>query len=344
MVYAIISFLSFSVASIATYVLARASGWFRVLDVPNERSLHSKPVPRTGGIAIICGIATGSIAQAVFFEGDIRLASILFASMIIAVVSLVDDRVTLTVGIRLAVHGLTAVVLVGTLGVLHGMALPGSWLSWPKIIGTALTILTILWLTNLYNFMDGIDGLAAGMGVVGFSTFAVLGGMADHPTFSLLSLVIAAAAAGFLVFNFPPARIFMGDVGSSTLGFLVAAFTLWAALDGIFPLWIGILVFGPFVVDATVTLLRRAMCGERVWTAHKSHYYQRLVQAGWGHRKTVLLEYLLMTGSGITAVVLVNSMPTTQWAGILCWAVIYVVGLSAVEFLCETRSVRQGNR
>ena len=135
----------------------------------------------------------------------------------------------------------------------------------------------------------------------------------------------AAAAAGFLWSNFPPARIFLGDLGSSTLGLLAAGFSLWGARDGLFPLWTAALAFSPFIVDATWTLGRRLARGERVWEAHRSHHYQRLVLAGWGHRKTVLRSYVLMAGAAASAVAAPGLATWEQWAVIGAWAVVYAL-------------------
>ena len=179
-------------------------------------------------------------------------------------------------------------------------------------------------MTNLYNFMDGMDGFAAGMTVVGFLTYAMLGWRVDATLFMLLSLALAASAGGFLLINCPPARIFMGDVGASTIGFLVAAMSLWADRSAIFPLWVGILIFSPFIADATVTLLRRLLAGEKVWQAHRSHFYQRLVQLGWGHRKTVTREYGLMVAVGLTAMTLAYVPYTGQWVLIIIWFFVYL--------------------
>ncbi len=125
----------------------------------------------------------------------------------------------------------------------------------------------------------------------------------------------------------------MGDAGSSLLGFLAASLSLWASVEGIFPLWIAVLVFSPFIVDATVTLGRRLWRRERVWEAHKSHCYQRLVQHGWGHRKTVLWEYLLMMLCSISAVVTLYLAPTYQWWLLMSWIFVYVILIAWVNWL-----------
>jgi UDP-N-acetylmuramyl pentapeptide phosphotransferase/UDP-N-acetylglucosamine-1-phosphate transferase len=126
-----------------------------------------------------------------------------------------------------------------------------------------------------------------------------------------------------LVHNFPPAKIFLGDTGSTTLGFLAAACSLWGAKDGLFPFWVALLVFSPFIVDATVTLLRRLLRGEKVWEAHRSHYYQRLVLLGWGHRRTVLTEYALMLACAGSALLAVRLPPVGQISLAMAWGLIY---------------------
>ena len=191
---------------------------------------------------------------------------------------------------------------------------------------------------NLYNFMDGMDGFAGGMAVSGFGAFAILGWMAGHDAFMAINLVISAAAAGFLIFNFPPARIFMGDIGSSVLGLLAASLSLWGARDGVFPFWIAVLVFSPFIVDATVTLIRRLLRREKIWQAHKTHYYQTLVQAGWGHRKTVLLEYAIMLGCGVTALWGVRAPEKLQAAILAGWTLFYFLFFFRVSRLASRRN------
>ena len=133
----------------------------------------------------------------------------------------------------------------------------------------------------------------------------------------------------------------MGDVGSSALGFLGACFSLWAATEKIFPIWVGILVFSPFIVDATVTLLNRLLAGHRVWSAHRSHYYQRLVQIGWGHRKTVIVEYGLMIAAGLSANMAVALSPQWQWILIIVWCLVYLgLGLGVRDM--ESATMRNG--
>jgi UDP-N-acetylmuramyl pentapeptide phosphotransferase/UDP-N-acetylglucosamine-1-phosphate transferase len=244
------------------------------LDKPNERSLHAVPVPRTGGMAIMGGILAAALL--------LRAApAIVVPAVVLAVISYFDDRHALPVSVRLATHLLAAAVFLWGSGMAPGIAM-------------IVLVLAIGWLTNLYNFMDGSDGLAGGMAVIGFGAYGVAAAMGDAQPLALLSWSIAAAACGFLAFNFPPARIFMGDVGSIALGFLAGAIGVAGWCESAWPLWFPLAVFAPFIVDASVTLVRRALRSEQIWQAHRSHYYQRLILSGWSHRRTALWEYALM--------------------------------------------------
>jgi UDP-N-acetylmuramyl pentapeptide phosphotransferase/UDP-N-acetylglucosamine-1-phosphate transferase len=183
--------------------------------------------------------------------------------------------------------------------------------------------------------MDGMDGFAGGMAVIGFSALAWLG-QADAG-FSAICLTVAGACAGFLVFNFPPARIFLGDIGSTILGFLVAACGLWGYQAELFPFWALLLVFSPFIVDATVTLVRRLLRGEKVWQAHRSHYYQRLVLLGWGHRRTVRVEYALMLACAGSTLLAVHWSPTGQATLVAAWVLVYGLLMWGVSWLERRR-------
>ena len=327
-----IALIAFGVASVATYVLARPGGWLQILDHPNERSLHSTPVPRTGGLAIWAGGIAGTGVALLLFGLQPDLGWIAGTAFVVAAVSFIDDRSHVPVAARLTAQLAAGGLLVaGGLGT-RSIGLPGVELYLSGEAALLLSLLFIVWMTNLYNFMDGMDGFAGGMAVIGFGTFAMLGWVADAPVFASCSLVVAASAAGFLLFNFPPARIFMGDIGSSSLGFLAAAFMLWAARDGTFPLWIGVLIFAPFIVDATVTLLRRLLRRDKIWIAHKAHYYQRLVQLGWGHKSTVIAEYLLMLSCALSAAFVLQQPPAIQWAILGLWVALFAALASMVDW------------
>jgi UDP-N-acetylmuramyl pentapeptide phosphotransferase/UDP-N-acetylglucosamine-1-phosphate transferase len=248
----------------------------------------------------------------------------------VTVISFLEDRFGVHQTVRLAAHLLAAVLLILSGYVPSVLELPGL----PWACSGFTIIIGVVWMVNLYNFMDGMDGFAGGMAVIGFTTFAVLGAIAGQAVFASASLLIVAAVMGFLPFNFPPAHIFLGDTGSSTLGFLAAAFSLWGTREGLFPLWLPVLIFSPFIVDATVTLGRRLARGEKIWLAHKTHYYQRLVQLGWGHRLTLLAESSLMLLCSLSAIWAVHLSAVAQLGLVGIWVSIYtglLIGVGRLE-------------
>jgi UDP-N-acetylmuramyl pentapeptide phosphotransferase/UDP-N-acetylglucosamine-1-phosphate transferase len=273
------------------------SPWGRrfALDRPNERSLHARPVPRTGGFAIIAG---GSVALA--FGGGALWLPLLLA-LALGALSFADDLLGLPSALRLAAHLAAASALVAFA---HG----------PLSAASILLVLALAWTANLYNFMDGADGLAGGMGVIGFGAYAMAAQACGATALVAASAALAGACAAFLVFNFHPARIFMGDVGSIPLGFLAAALGLAGWREGCWSLWFPLLCFGPFAGDATLTLARRVLRREPASKAHREHYYQRLVRMGFGHRKTAFIEYAAMAGCAGAALAARDAAPLTQAA------------------------------
>lgn len=296
-----------------SYLLASEYSPFSIHDAPNSRSLHKHPTPRTGGLAILIAVSLGwSILFYLGHWSDI-LSWIIVAAVLIALISFLDDVITLSALPRFVIHGVAAVLLIW-----GGLILP--W----GVVGVLLTWLVIVWMLNLYNFMDGIDGFSAGMTLFGFGFLGLAGWLGEAQTYAFYSWVVALAAAGFLALNFPPARIFMGDIGSIPLGLLAVAFSLWGVRDGLFSLWVPLLIFSPFVVDATVTILRRLLSGEKIWQAHRSHYYQRLVLAGWSHKRTVIFEYILMFCCGITAILARQITEINLWGVLVAWGSLYI--------------------
>lgn len=328
----------FLVAAWLTRRFCNPESVFHVLDHPNERSLHVQPVPRSGGVAILFALGVSVVGLSVVHDLPGRLVWLIPGVLLLGGISFLDDRLDVRPAYRLVAQVMAASLLVWGNFSLAMLELPGWMWEWPAWVASAFSLVFVVWMTNLYNFMDGMDGFAGGMAVIGFGTFALLGMLAGNTEFMLLNLSVVAAAAGFLVFNFPPARIFMGDVGSSVLGFLAAAFSLWGAQARIFPFWVALLVFSPFIVDATVTLARRLFRGEKVWRAHRDHYYQRLVGLGWGHRRTVLWEYALMLLGAFLSIVVRGLGPEGQWALIGLWVVVYAALMGWIDLLSDKES------
>jgi UDP-N-acetylmuramyl pentapeptide phosphotransferase/UDP-N-acetylglucosamine-1-phosphate transferase len=261
---------------------------------------------------MLLGAAAG-LATLWFWQGEGVAGWPLYAAITaLAIIALADDRHTLGAGPRLLVQvGVVALLL-------FHYRTPG--LGLPLAL---IALLFLVWMINLYNFMDGMDGFAAGMAIFGFCTFAILGWQAGQLEFAHGCVIVVAACAGFLLLNFPPARLFMGDVGSTVLGLLAGLTILQAHRSGLLPVWLGILVFSPFIIDASVTLAIRILRGEQFWKPHKTHCYQKLVQAGWGHRRTVLAEYLLMLACCGSALVGASLPLRGQVLIIALWALLY---------------------
>jgi UDP-N-acetylmuramyl pentapeptide phosphotransferase/UDP-N-acetylglucosamine-1-phosphate transferase len=292
-------------------------------DPPGPRSLHTTPTPRIGGMAIWLGFVPAATLVPPLAPGVWQ--GMLIALAAIAAISLADDWWGVHPVVRLAVHAFAAVgvaVLVGPPGA--ATALPVRW------IAVGVAALALVWAANLFNFMDGNDGLAATMSVCGFGAYgcaAALAGAAAGAWFAL-----AAAALAFLVVNLPPARMFMGDVGAVPLGFLAAAAGLAGIRAGTWPPWFPLLVFLPFIADATVTLAKRLAGRERVWEAHRSHYYQRLHRLGAGHRGTLLAFGVLIAGTAVSATATLALEPDSGWLVTAAWSAVVAAFFCGIDY------------
>ncbi len=281
------------------------------MDHPNERSLHATPTPRIGGLGIMAGVLVATVWLA-----DGVLLPVVLGAFALAALSVLDDVRGLPVRVRFLAH------FVAAAGCLLALGLTG----WALLAGT----LAGVWMTNLYNFMDGSDGLAGGMASIGFGALALAAWQGDAPGLAVFCASISAAALAFLRFNFPPARVFMGDAGSIPLGFLAATLGILGAQQNVWPGLFPLLVFSPFIVDASVTLARRALRGEKVWQAHRSHYYQRVVLLGASHRQLALAAYALMLTMAGLAFALLFLPQYAAWVLILS-AAIYLLIFLAID-------------
>ncbi|MFC0400937.1 MraY family glycosyltransferase [Paraburkholderia rhizosphaerae] len=302
---ALAALLSFG---ILVALLRTGWAWKIAIDIPNQRSLHTRPVPRIGG----WGVLPASLLLIAFEAPALRAFAA--GAVLLGVVSLIDDRRGLPARVRFAAHILVAAAAV---------ALASVDISWWL---AAAAVIAIVWLVNLFNFMDGSNGLAGGMAVFGFGTYAVAA-VPAQPQLALAAAVIAGAAFGFLILNFKPARIFLGDVGSVPLGFFSGALGFWGWQHGAWPIWFPALAFAPFIADSTVTLLRRLARGEKVWEAHREHYYQRLVRLNGTHVQVALLYYWLMLVGSSIALMALNLPEVLQWVMVAVWyGVLALVG------------------
>lgn len=285
-------------SAIGTGMVLRYAKARALLDHPNERSSHSVPTPRGGGLAFVVvilavialGAGSGSIAGR-------TAAALVPAGALVAAIGWLDDRRGLSALTRFFWYAVAACWLVAWLGPVTTLTIGTDGVLHLGVTAWPLTILALVWLANAFNFMDGIDGIAGGMALVAGAWGAILSAQGGAVEAAWVALLVAGGAAGFLRWNWMPARIFMGDVGSVFLGLMLGAVGLMADRSGALPAPLWALVLGPFLVDTTVTLVRRVLRGEAWFSAHRSHAYQRAVQSGWSHAQvtsaTVLLAGLM---------------------------------------------------
>lgn len=302
-----------------------------VVDIPNERSSHTRPTPRGGGLGILAGLAAGVALQALSSGAPVVNPFFVTALIGIAVTGFADDLFGIPALIRLAFQGTCAALLLSSgcamtrLPVPHPIDLPLG-----NVAGWGLSWLWLVGMTNIYNFLDGIDGFAALQGCVACVALSVgLMSTAIAPVCAAL----AGACAGFLLHNWHPARIFMGDVGSTAIGFLIAAAPLQAREDfRPTAVLMAALAVWFFVSDGMYTMTRRALRGERIWTAHRSHLYQRYVAAGFRHDHVVIrvMSAAVALAAAATAAAL-SDRSTWMWAVLACAAASFLIYRGKVE-------------
>jgi UDP-GlcNAc:undecaprenyl-phosphate GlcNAc-1-phosphate transferase len=332
---------AFVVSYLLTGVILRFSLERRLLDIPNFRSSHSVPKPRLGGVAITVSfyVACATLLVAGFrpFESPSVLAGALGGGAIIALSGLLDDLRGLDARLKLFVQLGAAGIAAASGVVLRDFSVPLIGTLHLGPLAVPATLLWIVAIVNLYNFVDGIDGLAAGIGLIASGFLYFIMGMAGVPALQSLYAVLAGSSFGFLRFNFPPARIFMGDMGSTFIGYTFAVLSVVAQGAGV-PAFLTVLLLAGVVGDAVLTLVRRALRKERLFSPHRTHYYQRLTTLGLSHKQVTLLEYLIAFLLGVSAILALQGAWTfvtflsVIWIGFFLWA------------LAKIRSMEQGRR
>lgn len=276
---------AFLITLLLTYIVKEIAIRKSILDIPNERSSHILPTPRGGGIALAI---TWFIAISFLFIYG-RLDAILFYSLLcglpIAITGVIDDIFTISPKMRLFIQVLSAIIAICLLGGLKFID-TGFGLIQAKLLLSICAVIGLIWFTNLFNFLDGIDGY--------ISSEVILIGIAIFIFYKLESpLILAIVTLGFLVWNWQPAKIFMGDVGSTLLGFSIGIFSIYYQNVGTISIIIWIMLTSLFWFDATITLFRRWRNKEVLSKAHKKHAYQRIVQYGFSHQKTVIYSIII---------------------------------------------------
>jgi len=265
------------------------------LDQPNDRSLHSKPTLKGVGIAIV--ITTVSVVSfLLIFYGDTKsfLVTVGFTVVAMGVLGWLDDHQNLAVRVRLFVQLLVSVAAIGILGGISEVNFGGFVFDLWLPVSLILSAMFLIWMTNLYNFMDGADGYVCSQGILTSLIMAYWFFIYGDTTLMLLCLGVGGATAGVVVFNWAPAQVFLGDTGSLALGIIFGLLAIYGITRYNMSASAFLLLYGLFLYDATVTLARRAFMSERLWEAHSTHFYQRLIHAGFSHSK------LSVIASGIT--------------------------------------------
>ena len=315
-----------SASLLLTWVLRRYALSRSLMDIPNGRSSHSVPTPRGGGVAIVLTYLVALVVVAI--AGWISWGDawpLLGAGALIAVVGFLDDHGHIAARWRLLAHFGAAIWALAWMGGLPTISLFGNELDlgW---FGHLLAALYLVWMLNLYNFMDGIDGIASIEAVCACAGACLVYWLTGHENLMLAPMLLAVAVLGFLYWNFPPARIFMGDAGSGFLGVVIGILSLQAAWAAPEMLWVWLILLGVFVVDATFTLGRRLLRGDKVYEAHRSHAYQFASRLAGRHLPVTLtvmainllwlLPIALFVGLGFDGVL---GLLHTHMTVVFCW-------------------------
>lgn len=270
-------------AALRRYALSRS-----LMDIPNARSSHTLPTPRGGGLSFVVAFLLAALCMAI--AGPIApsvVVGVLGAGGLVAVIGFMDDHGHIAARWRLLGHFAAAAWGLAWLGGMPPISVFGFTLA-PLWLSSLFGAVYLVWLLNLYNFMDGIDGLASVEAICVCVGASLLYWVTDHAHHAWLPLLLAATVAGFLCWNFPPARIFMGDAGSGFLGMVLGLLALLAGWVNPLLFWGWLILLGVFVVDATFTLVRRLLRGDKVYQAHRSHAYQYATRHHGSHRTVTL--------------------------------------------------------
>ena len=343
----LVYFVVFALTFLGVEIFRRWSLQREILDIPNERSSHTVPTPRGGGLIIFL-VSIGTFLVYMWLSGVGFYWSYFAGALIVAFISLVDDVRTISPVSRILFHGLAAGLVIWSLGGFREILIPFFGIVRLGVWGDFLAFFWIVWLINAYNFMDGIDGIAAMQALTAGLGWSLAGWYLGIEFLNFYGIVMALSAAGFLMLNWQPAKIFMGDVGSAFLGYSFAVLPLFALkmtqeseIRSILP-WMGVVFVWFFVFDSVFTLFKRLFRGERIWLAHREHIYQKMVIAGVSHSKVTGLYGLL---SAILVFMIIASLKYSFSFGKAVFTVtVLETGLLVILWLkAEAKYGRQSN-
>ncbi len=287
----LVTLLIFLIAMIGTLLVRRFALAKELLDMPVARSSHIAPTPRGGGLAIVLAFYIGFAILYFLQQLNSTETIVIIICLVIAVIGLLDDLHQLDYRWRIAIQFTAALFVLAILGPMPALQVTDITLN-VGLVSIPVLVLTLVWSTNLYNFMDGIDGIAASECCFIAISAGLLLTQGGHNSLANLCWFLGAASAGFLILNWQPAKIFMGDVGSGFLGFLLAVIALLSIYAGSMSLWSWILLPGIFICDATLTVVRRMLRREPWYQAHRSHAYQHAALR-YGHARVCIAAMLI---------------------------------------------------
>jgi glycosyltransferase WbpL len=309
--------LSLAVSAAGVWISIRIAQRVGVMDVPNERSSHSRPVPRMGGVPMVAAVVLAFGGWVYLAAGGANVQRGLLFTFLFAHVSFLlgfyDDMRKLSPLFRFLVQFVSALLILFFFAPLFPEVSLWEW-AFPWWTWVLPGTIWVVWMLNLYNFMDGIDGLAGGEAAVASSFFFLVFAYYGQPDWAVANLVVAAASMGFLVHNWPPARIFMGDAGSAFFGAFYGMQSVAAAMSTPVPFPVLVLPFANFILDTTFTVFRRLIRREKWYQAHRSHFYQRMTDLGMTHRKVTSIELLTVCASCAAAAVCIPAGPAVRIA------------------------------
>lgn len=337
MIIALVFLISLTLSFFGTYICIAFAKKLRIIDMPGPRSSHKIPTPRTGGIAIffafvvsfVVGIAGKGIGL-----NQTQLVGLVLGFVCLFIFGLLDDILKFKAPIK-AVVPLIIIATTIALGLdIKALTLPFLGRIELGILSVPLTLLWVFFFTNVFNFMDGIDGLAAGFSSVASLFLFIVAAITGNYFIMIASIAILGSALGFLKHNFQPARIFMGDGGSLFLGFIFSEILVLGETSKTIPFTIPLLVLGVFIFDGAFTIMRRFLSGKNIFIAHREHLYQRLLKAGFSHRRVSLINYMLTFTLGLLALTLLFSVPLISVLALisgLMVLVLWVIYVTRIE-------------
>ncbi len=333
LLFVVLSLISYLITSFMIHSV-------RIMDIPNARSSHTVKTPKSGGIALVMVFILMQLllymgfADAFFaFHIEQKQQLILFSitALIIALFSLLDDIQEVSVHAKFIAQIIASFVLILSGFTFNQLSLPIIGEVDLLIFSYVISFVWLIGLTNAYNFMDGLDGLIAGVTVLVCAFFMLICWQQQELLLSLLTLSLLAGAFGFLICNFPPAKIFMGDVGSAFAGFFLAAIALWATTNNMASMWLMPMLVFNIIFDTFFTYIRRYREGKKLTQAHKTHCYQLLNQLGFSHKEVSLIHYFFVFVQGMVALLMIKQnetihclffIPFIAFYSFYCWRVI----------------------